>query len=212
MEKNVQPKTFEDVYETVLDERISYLEKGEKRANTIATIAGAVGAVSLLTIIGNVLTDDINIALQTTGSCIAMATYSIGNLKLRKYYKNLVEKTTSKKGQKLENLEIATVKEQLENYKSRLEYYKINHPVHVIAGIGFAESFLAALINATQATGTGEAHQLLTLVFGSAISGLVALGHVKLAQDSKSQIATYESMLNETEQELELREKTATKK
>lgn len=209
MEKRTHNEAFESVRQELLDQRIDYLEKGEKRSKDIALISTGVAAVSLLTIIANVMTNDLNVALQTTGSCVAMATYSVGNLKQYKYYKNLIAATKEKKEQKVENVNLEAIKEKLENYKSRLEYYRINHPTHVIAGLGFAESFIMTLINTITTVNSNTAISLVPLVFMSSITGLVALGHIKLATDSKSQISLYKGLVTDTTTELDIKTKQA---
>ena len=53
MEKRTHNEAFESVRQELLDQRIDYLEKGEKRSKDIALISTGVAAVSLLTIIAS---------------------------------------------------------------------------------------------------------------------------------------------------------------
>lgn len=208
MEKITHKDEFEKIRQEILDQRIEYLQKGEKRSKDIATIATSVAGVSLLTIVANILTEDPMIAAQTAGTCVAMATYSVGNLKLKNYYKKLIETTNTKKQNPPEQYETAAILEKLENYKSRLEYYKINYPTHVVAGLGFLESFIVTLINTINTVNTNTTISLIPLVFTSSLTGLVALGHVKLASDSKSQISYYQGLVQDTNTEIEIKEKS----
>lgn len=192
---------FRTIQEDMLNQRLTILQTGSKRSNIVGKTAASVAAVSLLTIIGNLLTDDPNIALQTAGTCIAMTSYAIGNAKLSNHYK----KESDKIEEKLENLEevteIVAIREKLENYKAKLEYYKINYPTHLIAGIGFAESFVISLLNAVNAASTNGALSVIPLVLGSSLCGIVAVGHAKLCKNSKSQIKYYEEEIATIEEQ-----------
>ena len=83
---------FRTIQEDMLNQRLTILQTGSKRSNIVGKTAASVAAVSLLTIIGNLLTDDPNIALQTAGTCIAMTSYAIGNAKLSNHYKKESDK------------------------------------------------------------------------------------------------------------------------
>lgn len=199
MKKYDENYDFQKMRNDLLEQRIEILKTGAKRTNVVSKTAAVVAALSLTTIIGNLITNDPEIALQSAGSCIAMASYAIGNAKLNKHYKDLVETTTDKLDEVEEITEATTLREQLKHYKSRLEYYKINYPTHFIAGLGFAESFLVSLLNAVNAASTNGTLSVLPLVLGSSVCGIVALGHAKLVKDSKSQIKYYEGLIEEKE-------------
>ena len=199
MREHEEKYGFQKLHESVLEQRLSTLQTGAKRSNIVSKTATAVATVSLLTIVGNLLTNDPNIALQSAGSCVAMASYAIGNAKLSNHYK----KEANKVEEKLENLEevneIAAIREKLEEYKARLEYYKINYPIHLVAGIGFAESCVVSLLNVINSASSTHVASLVPLLFGSSICGVVAVGHAKLVKDSKSQIRRFEEEITAIE-------------
>ena len=79
MTGNINNKEINEIHQKLEKQKISRLEKNQKRCQTFSDVSKCVAVASFVTIVGNVVGADFDIALQTAGSTAAMITYSISN-------------------------------------------------------------------------------------------------------------------------------------
>lgn len=117
--------------------KINSLEKDTKVSKKLAIVSGTVLSLAAIVVGGNLAIDNNLVALQNTGTMIAMGGYTIGYLKKAKL--NNIEATRLKNKTDVQ----ITAKDQLLELKEKIEETKNSLLMSSTAGLGFGISTLA---------------------------------------------------------------------
>lgn len=167
--------------------RINYLNKQIKQSHVMAAIAGATASASALIAIASLGMGQEYNALQSTGSTIAMAAYTIGNIQRIKEYRS---QRTILKNKDKNTSEFDYLKERLEQLKFHIASCANTFTMNLISGLGF----LITAITSQVAMSNGEPNQSLR----AAIAYTIAFLDLYLAMDN------YDEKIKLTEEQTSL--------
>lgn len=194
---------------TMEDQTKSELDKWQKMQNqlvdqkiknnkTLATVAGCVGAVNILVVVGSLALGDWQMFAQNTGTVIAMSSYAVGNALMAKEAKKEKQLTIMSPEEKLNIIDV--LRNKLQILKSKCTQTQLQQYTATGATVGFATSFIASLFTNVEAM----ADRIPAIVvIGGALSGVVAVASAWLAKTQSKRVKYLKEDITETEQELE---------
>ena len=77
VEDNAQQASTRKQLSKLDEERTKFIDKKIQRNKDFAIVAGAVAAVSATTVLGNIIIPNYQVAIQNSGTLLAMITYSL---------------------------------------------------------------------------------------------------------------------------------------
>lgn len=174
----------------------SLIELQEKTLNqaiqsnkTLAIASGSVASLSALVAVGNFIVGNELIGLQNTGTAIALASCTIGNIKLMKQYQK--EKSQLQEEKILDSNDI--LKKRINNLKDIIEKNKIRTNMNQVTGLGFLISTISATILSLEPSYSKIALALL--------SGIASILNFSLAVYTKKDTKQHQEELTILEQE-----------
>ena len=200
IEDNAQQASTRKQLSKLDEQRTSLIDKKIQRNKDFAIVAGAVASMSAATALGNILIPNYQIAIQNSGTLLAMITYSLGNYLMYKKAKQEKEIVLSDPEEEI-NL-INMLRNKLELLKVRISYNKLQQATMATASAGFLTSFVSSFF---MQPANIEAANTLAVV-GSAMAGAVGVASAVTAYNQNKYIKYYKDEITETEEQLKLAE------
>ena len=193
MEQNNKPK--EELSE-IEKYKTRFIDEKIKNNKTIAVLAGAVVPMSAATAIGNIIVSNYQIAVQNTGTMLAMIAYTVGNYLM--YKQDLKEREIILKDSPEDFNMINLLKNKLELLKVKIKQSKIQQATMAVASTGFITSFASSLF--MEPTQTSATNSIKVIV--AALTGVVGVACAATAIKQKSTIDYYKLEMADTEEQL----------
>lgn len=200
VEDNAQQASTRKQLSKLDEERTKFIDKKIQRNKDFAIVAGAVAAVSATTVLGNIIIPNYQVAIQNSGTLLAMITYSLGNFLMYRKAKQEKEIVLSNPEEEI-NL-INMLRNKLELLKNRVAYNKLQQATMATASAGFIASFISSFF---MQPANIEAANTLAVV-GSAMAGAVGVASAFTAYNQNKYIKYYQDEITETEDQLKLAE------
>ncbi len=182
--------------EIKIENKDNLIELREKTLNQIiqsnkalAIASGSVASLSALVAVGNFILGNELIGLQNTGTAIALASCTVGNIKLMKQYQK--EKSQLQEEKDLDSTSL--LKKRINDLKDIIERNKIRTNMTQVTGLGFLISTISATILALE-----PSYSKIVLAI---LSAIVSTLNFSLAVYTKKDTKQYQEELTILEQE-----------